>query len=245
MVEDHGEYYCSYRPIDAGFPIALIQIEYTGSLPSLDVVAETMEKELKRYLLRFPVPSMISAFDATGRLIPVRPDGQSHMTGELIEGHIHFQWGPPRESSTVPDDELSQIYNGIPYREKEKVQEEAERQARSTRRFARLLLLYFLGGPLLFNVLSLGIDWLGLLASMVSIFIGLYRFAQAFGWVKPSKRQKEKSDRERRMRHYYYHCEKNPAGFKKLMLENFERDELELNRRQVEALRDKAHPTAE
>jgi len=34
-----------------------------------------------------------------------------------------------------------------------------------------------------------------------------------------------KSAKQRKMEHYYYHCEKNPKGFASLTAENFERDE--------------------
>lgn len=42
------------------------------------------------------------------------------------------------------------------------------------------------------------------------------------GKLPKSKRQKAKEEEGRLKDHYYYHCQKNPEGFRKLMLENLE-----------------------
>ncbi len=41
-------------------------------------------------------------------------------------------------------------------------------------------------------------------------------------WPK-SKAEVQKEAEEARMRHHHYHCERNPEGFQRLKLENFER----------------------
>jgi hypothetical protein len=38
------------------------------------------------------------------------------------------------------------------------------------------------------------------------------------------------------MAHYFYHCERNPAGFARLKMENFEKDISEHTRREVDEL---------
>lgn len=44
------------------------------------------------------------------------------------------------------------------------------------------------------------------------------------GHKKPSPRELEKVERDRKMAHYYYHCERNPAGFARIKVENLEKD---------------------
>ena len=41
------------------------------------------------------------------------------------------------------------------------------------------------------------------------------------------------------MNHYFYHCERNPEGFMRLKVENFEREAKERTLKEVEALRNK------
>jgi hypothetical protein len=41
------------------------------------------------------------------------------------------------------------------------------------------------------------------------------------------------------MSHYFYHCERNPDGFARLKVENFEREAKERILKEVEALRNK------
>jgi len=58
----------------------------------------------------------------------------------------------------------------------------------------------------------------------------IYSFYKAFektlqltgSWPK-TKRSKEKELEEQLKNHYYYHCEKNPEGFKRLMRESLEK----------------------
>lgn len=47
------------------------------------------------------------------------------------------------------------------------------------------------------------------------------------GLKKRSKRMEEKEREETEMRHHHYHCKKNPEGFMRLKIENFERAEME------------------
>lgn len=39
------------------------------------------------------------------------------------------------------------------------------------------------------------------------------------------------------MNHYYYHCERNPKGFRRLRAENFEEDEKERIKQERESIK--------
>ena len=64
---DRGWYFVEYHPPHTGYPFANLSLVIPGpATPS--AVAEAMEAELKGWLQRFPVPLMVSAFDAKGDL---------------------------------------------------------------------------------------------------------------------------------------------------------------------------------
>ncbi len=54
--------------------------------------------------------------------------------------------------------------------------------------------------------------------------------------------EEEKAEKERKMNHYYYHCERNPAGFARLLVENVEKDTSERIRKEAEELAKKQPP---
>jgi hypothetical protein len=52
-----------------------------------------------------------------------------------------------------------------------------------------------------------------------------------------TKRRKEEELEERLKDHYYYHCQMNPEGFKRLMLENLEKMEKDSIANEAESLK--------
>lgn len=57
------------------------------------------------------------------------------------------------------------------------------------------------------------------------------------GISKPSKREEEKAEIERKRAHYFYHCERNPEGFLKLKVENFSKDDIARTLQESEKLK--------
>ncbi|MCC5960053.1 MAG: hypothetical protein JJU08_12015 [Rhodobacteraceae bacterium] len=47
------------------------------------------------------------------------------------------------------------------------------------------------------------------------------------------------AEKKRKMEHYFYHCERNPAGFWRLKSENFESDKRERVRKEADELSNK------
>jgi hypothetical protein len=62
------------------------------------------------------------------------------------------------------------------------------------------------------------------------------RSLKLMGRIKPSKLELEMIEKQRKMEHYYYHCERNPLGFARLRAENFERDLSEKTREEAAKL---------
>jgi len=90
--------------------------------------------------------------------------------------------------------------------------------------------------PVLIEIISLRVDWIGNILSAISITTGIYKAAKAIGWLKASPRDKVKEEEERKMKHYYWHCERNQEAFNRLKFENFEREKIERTRKKAETL---------
>ena len=245
LKEHRGEYFVEYRPADSCLPFATVDLVFLNPC-SASTARRAMEHELRYWLKRFPVPVMVSGFDVRGVLLHLSDvSGESHLTGhlDLLKDHIVWRWGlfkdnqPPPEQST--SEYLERVYKNVPYRLQREVRQKAERKARSTARGIRLIVFLMVGVPVLIEMISLGVAWLGYLLSGISILAGLYKLAQAMGWLKPSKRKQAEAERNRKMEHYFYHCELNPDGFSRLKLENFDREATEQTRKEAEALRAK------
>ena len=85
----------------------------------------------------------------------------------------------------------------------------------------------------------LGSEWLAIAVLLYSLWQAFRTARKLFWRVEPSKSEKEKAEKELKMRHYFYHCERNPEGFTRLKIENFEREAKERTLKEVEALRNK------
>lgn len=132
---------------------------------------------------------------------------------------------------------LERVYKDVPFRLQEEVRQKAQREARTTGKVIRLIVFLTVVVPVLIEVVSLGVTWLGHLLAGISISAGLYKIGKAMGWLKPTKRDKEKDEKEQKMGHYFYHCERNPEAFNRLKCENFEREAIEQTRKESEAIR--------
>lgn len=242
--EDRGSYYVSYQPADARYIFAIVQLTFPQDGSDAATIARAMEHELEIWLMRYPVPIMISAFDAKDDLISLSDEfGGSHLMGyiESQTGAVIRRWGllkneelPPEQTSA---EYLERIYKDVPFRLQEEVREKAIREARTTGRIIRSFVFFVIAVPVLIEIISLGIEWLGYLVSGISIIIGLYKTAKAMGWLKPSKRDKQKAEKKLKMQHYFYHCERNPEAFNRLKIENFDREAIERTRKEAKALR--------
>ena len=190
---------------------------------------------MAEWLDRFPVPVMVSAFNAADEFLEVHDESRkSHLMGyfDRATSKVVHRWAAFGESE-FPKDQSTPIFiqqsiQTVPFRLKAAARREANEKAIQLRRGIRLFRIatvFWVGIPLMIDIISLGIDWIGYALWSISVSIGLYEFARVLGWIKPSKHRLAKEEEMRKMRHYYYHCEKNPAGFERLRTENLERDD--------------------
>ncbi len=243
--EHHGNYYVSYRPADARFPFAIVQLTFLDQGFDAAIVKSAMGHELKRWLSRFRVPVMVSSFDAKDDLIHISTESdQSHLMGYVDPqtDQITQQWGLLKNEELPPEQMdagyLARVYEGVPFRLQEAVRQNALRETRMLGRSARIIIFLLVGVPVLIEMVSLDVAWLGHVLAGISISVGLYKLGKAMGWLKPTQREKEKAEKELRMRHYFYHCERNPEGFNRLKIENFEREAIRRTHEEADALRE-------
>jgi uncharacterized protein YutD len=76
-----------------------------------------------------------------------------------------------------------------------------------------------------------------LLAFIYIVFKIAQKALKHLGTWPKSKNEKEKERIERLKDHYYYYCEMNPEGFKKLKLESLEKMAKEKVKKEAESLK--------
>lgn len=242
--EHRGNYYVSYQPSDARFPSAFVQLTFLSDGHDVADVKKAMERELQSWLSRFPVPVTLSSYDAKDDLIHVATEfDQSHLAGYVDPqtDQVIQRWGLLKNEELPPEQMgagyFARVYEGVPFRLQEAVRQNALRETRMLGRSARIALFLLVGVPVLIEMVSLGVTWLGHVLAGISISVGLYKLGKAMGWLKPTQRDKEKAERDLRMKHYFYHCEQNPEGFSRLKIENFEREAIRRAHDEADALR--------
>ena len=245
--EGRTGYFVTYQPADYRLPFASVDLVFLEGANDTVRMAQAMEDELEIWLTRYAVPVMVSAFDAKEDLIHVRGgSGESHLMGyrDLKDGQIVRRWG------LFTDDELPQeqakaeylqgIYHDVGFRDQATVQDTVNREYKSTARTGKLIGFLIVGFgivvPFLIEIVSMGIAWLGYALSAISISVGAYKVAKALGWIEPSKKEKEKAELERKMSHYFWHCERNPEAFNRLKAQNFDREIMERTHKEAEGL---------
>ncbi len=72
-------------------------------------------------------------------------------------------------------------------------------------------------------------EYLSLMAFLFVLGKAIQKILQFANMWPRSKKEKEKELEQDLKEHYYYHCQMNPEGFKRLMLENLE----EMRKREI------------
>jgi hypothetical protein len=244
--ERRDTYYVTYQPADSRLPYAILNLVYPKTVPDGEQVAEQMKQEMTLWLSRFPVPVIVSAFDAADNCLEVHADASnSQLIGfvDPLTSKVVIRWGTFSERELPADQStpeyLANIYDKVPFRSKAQVRQQVEEKAAQFRRGLRLFRIasvFWVGIPLLIEIVSLGVNWIGYALWSISVSIGLFKFAKVIGWIRPSQRQIATDEEMRKMKHYFYHCERNPAGFERLKIENFERDALQETQNEFDSL---------
>jgi len=244
LKEDRGEYFVEYIPLRDENHFAFLNLVFL-SHNNANEVANTMEREFKIWVSRFPVPLMVSSFDEKGDLISlkgVRPI--DHLIG-FIDRNTNQQekyWSLlpndafPKEQ--LEENYIKKIYNGLSFKTKD-IRQQKDLQRKQLRIGLFIFLIWLVIVPAIVIILAQVNFWVGYLVFIYSLWKVIEKGLKLLGKWKKSKKERQREREEEKMRHYYYHCERNPEGFRKLMIENFEREERDKIKNEMASLRKK------
>jgi len=194
------------------------------------------------------VPVMVSAFDDKESLIyldSIKPT--SHLLAfrrEKLDPPV-FSWREIKDAE-LPDDALDtnkliKIYHDIDFRTwTSKDRNLVEKKQRQMVLTAWLILFVWLVViPVTVIILGETSVWMARMVLIYSFWKVFVQVMKLTGKWKKSKREEEKEREEAEKDHHHYHCKKNPEGFMRLKLENFEKETQEGIRKEDQALREK------
>lgn len=226
--EGRDWYFIEYHPPVSDFKFASLHLVMTSEkIPDTEIV-NAMEREIKYWLNRFPVPLMASTFDNTGSLYSLKAIKDcNHLIGFYDHDRkVRLYWQLLKDDE-IPNvalnkEYLDNIYAGLDYETYAELDAKRQKKINAIKRGSFLLFLWLVVVPALIAILEYYSNLLSLVALSYSLYMAIKTGLDLRGKLPKSKRQKAKEEEERLKDHYYYHCQKNPDGFRKLMLENLE-----------------------
>jgi hypothetical protein len=242
--EDRGRYFVEYSPPNPDFRFAILDLVFPTLIEPAKV-AEIMESEVTEWISRYPVAVMAFSSDRNGEiqsLTPERPCDHLIAFKDPLNGTVCLHWGL-LENERIPDDALNvewlkRVYFDIPWRSQAELQKEASKEAKLLRVGWIIVVGWIAVLPAAWAVVQwAGPQWLATLVMIYAVWQAVVKALKLAGRWKKSRREIEQQDRERRMRHYFYHCEKNPEAFARLKIENFDREARDDIQREAQALK--------
>lgn len=238
--EHRGSYFVEYRPPSNGCSLAILTITFLGSVDSAKVI-QSMETELAFWLSRYPIPLMVFGYDEAHNPIAPRKADETCLVGWIAPGggDANLSWNLNDLSnhldSAPAHPDWRTIYSDIPFRTGDQIKEHALRQLREQRKgflVLKLALSMWLAViPATFAIAEfLGPQWLGAIVLAYSLWKAWRVARELWGHSTPSPSASASREKQRKMDHYFYHCERNPSGFARLVLENFDADARERTR---------------
>lgn len=246
VTEHRGAYFVEYYPPHVDGTIATLYLIFVD-VPDDAAIAAAMEDELALWLKRYPVPLMVTGWDAKENILRTKSD---HLVGWVLPGttQVVHSWQIDNLSAflkshpSTPD--WRAIYRDIPFKTDAEVKANADRFIEERRQLNRRLKIFLFGwiaclvGFALFQYF--GPEWLGLLALLFALSKAGRTAYRLWRNSKPSPSEEKEAEKQRKMRLYYDHCERNPQGFARLQAENFEKETEERTRQEAEVLAKRA-----
>ncbi|TAJ84092.1 hypothetical protein [Reyranella sp.] len=238
-------YFVEYHPPGADDRFAKASLTFTQETEKA-VVSKAMLMELGIWLERYGVPIMMSAWDKRENRILTQDAGDSFLvgwktsTGKFVHSWHYIDLDGFLEVNQTELDRRA-IYKDVPFKTQEQVKLNAAAYAAERRRQNRylktILLVWLVVVPTGIALIEyFGPDWLALIALVLSLWQAGKAGYGLWHNSKPSPWEKAKAEKQRRMDHYFNHCERNPEGFARLVSDNFEREAVERTRKEADAL---------
>ena len=163
-------------------------------------------------------------------LSAVRP--YDHICGyyDPPDGQLMMVWKGLRDeefpSHLKQKEHLQQVYANLPARTEKQIKAEVATHVQQMRQAKWVLLflsfVWLLVIPAIIEFLGDKHPWFATLLLFCIFGKSTIKWLKLAGYIKQSAREIKEAEKQLKMRHYYYHCEKNPEGFLKLKVENFE-----------------------
>ena len=232
--EPREGYFAEYSPPGGEVRFAwLTLVFHEGTTPAQ--AKQTMEKEAALWTRRYPVPVMVFSSDEKGDTVEVSKEwGKINLIAWMRpDGHMEKHWALLKDED-IPDVALSveyllKAYEGLPYRTAEEVREQADANWKERAKQLRIGFAIIFGWAVIVPAAVAVLGWanpiVGLIVTVYALGKAVRQGGLMLGWFKRFDWEEEKREKERRMRHYYHHCERNQSGFRRLVAENFEQDE--------------------
>lgn len=241
------DYILRYSPPAYSMDIAELSLQFFESICALRAVS-LLEIEMKKFLKRYPVPLMGMILTEDDTRISISNDADHDFvfgwvernTGEIILSFEknNFNKQIQRGSKNAQYDK---IYYDIPFRTKAEVRNYAEKSAALKKKQNLFLKALFS----MWTLVSLAIilfmyfapQIVGFAALFFSIWKSIRTYMIAMGKLPKTKKEQEDQSRKQRIAHVLHHVDRNPAGFERLKVENFKKDEVEQFKQRYNELR--------
>ena len=226
--ESRSWYFVEYRPPTHGARTAMLALVITENASQKKIVT-TMERELKEWLVRYPVPIMVFSFDnKDNRYNFSKLKGCDCLIGFWGEDkQIRMYWKLLKDEE-IPDIALNQeyvdnLYSGLKYKTYAAIEVEHRKKMGQIKIGWVIFFIWLVIIPAIYAIFEYSSNLLALIALIYSLYKAVRKGFELTGKWPKSKRTKEREREEELKNHYYYHCKMNPEGFRKLMLENMDK----------------------
>lgn len=227
--KDRGEYFVTYSPINLkSGNHALLTLTITGNINKRKIAIK-MEEEVVDCLNTYPIPIVCMAVDDKDDYINFTDvKGSSRIVGYMENGSIFFEWRGEFPNIVVTDQELKEFYKGLNFETRNQLKKKADDYEKDMKRIGRFLNFTTIAWAFVAITIAV-IEWQHPLVGIAAFIYAIYKVLRKIIRRKGFKTEKEKKEAEikRKKEHYFYHCELNPAGFRRLRAENFENEQKE------------------
>jgi len=238
-----GWYYVEYLPPAIGNKYACLNLIITDGRPK-DEIVNAMEKELELWLTRYPVPIFATAWDDKENIYDlsgIKP--KKHLIGFFASDNklrLHWESVPEEEipDLTLDQEYLDNLYSDLNFKTYAEMNTEWQKRRKEIIRGRFLIFIIWLVViPIIVLVFEFSNEWLSAFILLYSVSKVIEIWLDQWGKLKKSKRELDEEEKERLKNYYYHHCQMNPDGFKRLMLENLDKVAKDRITKEAEALK--------
>ena len=205
-----------------------------------------MENEAKEWVAKYDVPVFVCAVNDKKENISLqgeRPINFLLSFKDSTTNLIKCYW-EKLEDNQIPNVALDpaylkKVYTDIPFRTNYDIAEQQAKRAKQNRIGWAIVFFWAVVVPAIIAILGWASPFVSALALIFSLYKAWDKGMKLSGKRKKSERDKEKTEKEKLMKHFYYHCIRNPQGFMKLKQENYAREAKDSIRQEVDKLKGK------